>query len=120
MIILIFAAQNLVPPEPTPYQLNGTMTQYAQCLDERFQRELVRSPPAEPPRERDGSLLMKRAITACAPERVAAVRRARQALVSVPGFESERRRASFVEEWISSYEALAVWSVTPEGDPDNW
>jgi hypothetical protein len=118
MIVALMAAQFL--GTPLPREMEATLDPYTACVHRRFVADIERLVAANAVASSDSSEIMNGAIAACVGERGRAISLSEQALESVRGFEDADARRAFVREKFDSLDELFRWSITPEGDPDNW
>ena len=115
MFVALLAAQMLLST-PLPAEMEGTLTPYAECVNERFVGAIGQSVG----RPKVGRKIMDKAIASCSKERAHALQLSERALESAAGFQNIDKRRAFVRERVNSLDSMLRWSVTPEGDPDNW
>ncbi|MFA9201739.1 MAG: hypothetical protein ACEQR8_11275 [Cypionkella sp.] len=118
--LLLFLAMQSAMPTPLPAEMESTIEPYSECVSAAFRQRIVAAEVSNKLEQSSGPKLMAQAIKDCSTQRLSAVDAAEAALANNPKFADADMRASFVQERFAFLDDAFVWSVSPEGDPDNW
>ena len=117
---LMSLALQALPASPLPHPMEAPVNAYVECVTGRFMGRFDRLEAQRAEALPEASTVMENAIEACAQDRARALARSERALRAMRGFERPDARLLFVQERFDFVDAMMRWSVTAEGDPDNW
>ena len=120
MMLVHFIAMQGAMLTPLPAEMGPAIEPYSECVSGAFRKRIIAAEASAKLEQASGPKLMAEAITDCASERQDALAASNRALASNPKFVEPAFRAKFVEGRFGFLDDTLVWSVSPEGDPDNW
>jgi hypothetical protein len=120
MQAILFLAMQGAMPTPLPAEMGPIIEPYSECVFAAFSERTVAAEGAGKLEQSSGPDLMTNAITDCARQREKGIEASELALANNPQFFDATARARFVKERFAYLDQTLIWSVSPEGDPDNW
>jgi hypothetical protein len=117
-VFIVLAMQGAMPT-PLPAEMGPLIEPYSECVFAAFRNRTVAAEGAGKLEQSSGPILMAKAIEDCASQRQKGIDASDVALANNPQFADPTERARFVKERFAFLDQTLVWSVSPEGDPDN-